>query len=37
VVAEAGAALMWHHALNRLPLTDDLPRRIVAIILDVPA
>jgi len=33
VVAEAGPALMWHHALNRLPLTDDLPTRIVAMIL----
>jgi len=29
VLAEAGPALMWHHALNRLPLTDDLPRRVV--------
>ena len=29
VIAEAGPALLWHHALNRLPLTDDLPRRIV--------
>jgi len=27
VLAEAGPALMWHHALNRLPLTDDLQRR----------
>ena len=29
VIAEAGPALLWHHALNRLPLTDDLPRRII--------
>jgi AcrR family transcriptional regulator len=36
VVAEAGPALVWHHALNRLPLTDDLPSRIVAMILDAP-
>lgn len=33
VVAEAGSALMWHHAVNRLPLTDDLPRRIVDIVI----
>jgi AcrR family transcriptional regulator len=33
VIAEAGPALVWHHALNRLPLTDDLPDRIVDLIL----
>ena len=33
VVAEAGPALIWHHALNRLPLTDDLPARIVAVVV----
>lgn len=37
VLAEAGPALVWHHALNRLPLTDDLPSRVVAMILDVHA
>jgi len=33
VIAEAGPALVWHHALNRLPLTDDLPRRIVGMVI----
>ena len=33
VMAEAGPALIWHHALNRLPLTDDLPARIVALVV----
>jgi len=33
VVAEAGPALVWHHALNRLPLTDDLPGRVVDLVL----
>jgi AcrR family transcriptional regulator len=33
VVAEAGPALLWHHAMNRLPLTDDLPARIIAMLL----
>ena len=33
VVAEAGPALMWHHAMNRLTLTDDLPGRIVAVVM----
>jgi AcrR family transcriptional regulator len=35
VIAEAGPALLWHHALNSLPLTDDLPRRIIDAV--VPA
>jgi AcrR family transcriptional regulator len=33
VVAEAGPAIVWHHALHGLPLPDDLPERIVAIVL----
>ena len=33
LVAEAGPAFVWHHALNGLPLTDDLPNRIVALVL----
>ncbi len=33
VIAEAGPALVWHHALNRLPLTDDLPARIVDMVM----
>jgi AcrR family transcriptional regulator len=33
VLSEAGPALMWHYALNRLPLTDDLPRRIINILI----
>jgi AcrR family transcriptional regulator len=33
LVAESGPALIWHHALNGLPLTDDLPTRIVALVL----
>jgi len=33
VIVEAGPALVWHHALNRLPLTDDLPGRIVNLII----
>jgi AcrR family transcriptional regulator len=33
VLAEAGPALIWHHALNRLPLSDDLPARIVDTLL----
>jgi hypothetical protein len=36
LVAEAGPALLWHHALNRLPLTDELPSRIVATVLSPP-
>jgi AcrR family transcriptional regulator len=33
MVAEAGPGMMWHHALNGMPLTDDLPERIVDIVL----
>lgn len=36
IVAETGPALMWHQALNRLPLTDDLPNRVVDMILPKP-
>jgi AcrR family transcriptional regulator len=36
VVAEAGAGIIWHHALHGLPLPDDLPERIVAIVLPPP-
>lgn len=35
VIAETGPALLWHHALNGLPLTDDLPARIIDAV--VPA
>jgi len=33
VIAEAGPALVWHHALNGLPLTDDLSGRIVDMVM----
>lgn len=33
VIAEMGPALLWHHALHGLPLTDDLPDRILATVL----
>lgn len=33
VVAELGPALIWHHAIYGLPLTDDLPDRILACVL----
>ncbi len=33
LVAEAGAAFIWHHALYDLPLTDDLPGRILDLVL----
>ncbi|MEY2435292.1 MAG: hypothetical protein QOF97_128 [Acidimicrobiaceae bacterium] len=36
LLAETGPALIWHHALNGLPLTDDLPTRILAVILPSP-
>jgi AcrR family transcriptional regulator len=36
VVAEAGPALLWHHALNGLPITDDLPGRIIDVVLPPP-
>jgi AcrR family transcriptional regulator len=37
VMAEAGPALLWHHALNGLPLTDDLPSRIIDIVVPRPS
>jgi AcrR family transcriptional regulator len=33
LVAEAGPALVWHHALHGLPLTDDLPARILTLVM----
>jgi AcrR family transcriptional regulator len=33
VVAEAGPALLWHHALNGIPIADELPRRIIDVVL----
>ena len=33
LIAEAGAAFIWHHALYDLPLTDDLPTRIIDLVL----
>ncbi|MCU1463869.1 MAG: transcriptional regulator, TetR family [Acidimicrobiales bacterium] len=33
VVVEIGPALIWHHALNGLPITDDLPDRILDLVL----
>jgi AcrR family transcriptional regulator len=33
MVAECGPALVWHHALNGLPLPADLPARIVEMVL----
>jgi AcrR family transcriptional regulator len=33
VIAELGPALLWHHAIYGLALTDDLPDRILAAIL----
>jgi len=33
VVTEAGPGIIWHHAMHGLPLPDDLPERIVAIVL----
>jgi AcrR family transcriptional regulator len=33
VIAEMGPAMLWHHAINGLPLTDDLPDRILATVL----
>jgi AcrR family transcriptional regulator len=32
MVAELGPALIWHHAIYGLPLTDDLPDRILATV-----
>jgi AcrR family transcriptional regulator len=33
LVAETGPALLWHHALNHLPLDKDLPRRTLDLVL----
>jgi AcrR family transcriptional regulator len=33
LIAEALPALIWHHALHGLPLTDDLPARILELVL----
>ena len=33
LVAEAGPGIIWHHALHGLALPDDLPERIVDIVL----
>lgn len=36
LVAEVGPAVVWHHALHGLELSDDLPARILALILPPP-
>jgi AcrR family transcriptional regulator len=36
LIAEAGPAIVWHHALHGLVLADDLPARIVALVLPSP-
>jgi len=33
LIAEAGPAMIWHHALHGLPLDDDLADRILALVL----
>ena len=33
LVTEAGPGLVWHHALHGLALSDDLPARILALVL----
>lgn len=33
IAAEAGPALLWHHALNNLPLDPDLVHRVVGLVL----
>jgi AcrR family transcriptional regulator len=33
LVAEVGPAIVWHHALYGLPLTDELPARILRLVL----
>ena len=33
LVAESGPAIVWHHALHGLPLTDDLPTRVLDVVL----
>jgi AcrR family transcriptional regulator len=36
LIAEAGPAIVWHHALHGLALADDLPDRIVGLVLPPP-
>jgi AcrR family transcriptional regulator len=36
LVGEAGPAIVWHHALYGIPLDDDLPERILNIVLPRP-
>jgi AcrR family transcriptional regulator len=33
LIAESGPAIIWHHALYGLPLDDDLPGRILDLVL----
>jgi AcrR family transcriptional regulator len=33
LVAESGPGIIWHHALHGLPLTDDLPERVIEMLL----
>ncbi len=33
LIAEVGAAVVWHHALQGLPLHEDLPDRILDLVL----
>jgi AcrR family transcriptional regulator len=33
LLAETGPAIIWHHALHGLPLDEDLPDRVVALVL----
>jgi AcrR family transcriptional regulator len=37
LIAEAGPAYIWHHALYGLELDDDLPARVVDLVLPAPA
>jgi AcrR family transcriptional regulator len=37
LLAEFGPAMVWHHALYGLPLTDDLPTRILDLVLPAQA
>jgi len=37
LISEAGAALVWHHALYGLALTHDLPERIIDLVLPLAA
>ncbi|HEY9555565.1 MAG TPA: TetR/AcrR family transcriptional regulator [Acidimicrobiales bacterium] len=36
LIAEAGPAIIWHHALHGLPIEQDLPERLVAFLLASP-